>query len=576
MRKLLLTLAVALVLIGALALPAAATPVSQLTALAEYFPDQTPLFAAVRTDDDYVALLDSVVAKLGAVLPSGSLPVDSLSGALDMMSQSFDPEGDFESIFRSWLGDTLAAGIVDASTLNERTPSMIIAAEITDAALAEEYMMATGALERYSREERDGFVLYSPMSRMAGQPFVMFRSDVMLISVEAGNVESGGLQSTPLSASETFTSTLASLPAAEYNGVIYNNLPVILQAMMESGEMGQMMDEMPGMYMDMMSAVGPQAYGATILDGRSLTIDLVSTYTGESTMEVLGVSMNSEPVDPTFARFIPAGTPLVIHANNASFNYGTQIDLMRTMFSELIEQGMGEEEDLRELEQVIFAFETGVRGLTGLEPEEAFGWMTGDVAMYLGLTPRAADASSLFAIISALPVDFAVTLEATDPAAAQALVDGLANGLENLPVDEVSVTREDIGGANALVITVNSSDVPFPLELVLAANDQVFSMGTRRYVTFAMQPGEGLDTDPAFQEAAATLLPNASAVLYAAGEGLQPLARLAQMEDNPSSTRRDGEMLEAFFNLVSSSSISAAMDETGTVATGRMVWTLPE
>ncbi|MBK8022354.1 MAG: hypothetical protein IPK19_13250 [Chloroflexi bacterium] len=97
-----------------------------------------------------------------------------------------------------------------------------------------------------------------------------------------------------------------------------------------------------------------------------------------------------------------------------------------------------------------------------------------------------------------MPVDFTVTLEATDPATARALVDGLANGLEDPPVEEVSVTREDIGGANALVITVNSSDVPFPLELVLAANDQVFSIGTRHYVTFVA--GRGLDTDPAFQE----------------------------------------------------------------------------
>ncbi|MCK6581146.1 MAG: DUF3352 domain-containing protein [Anaerolineae bacterium] len=577
MRKLLILMAAALILIGAFALPASAVPVDDLTQLAAYFPEDTALFAVTRTDDDFVAQLDAVLVQISAVMPPDSLPVKSLSEALNMMAQEFDPEGDFAGVFRTWLGDTLAFGLTDASALGGRggdAPPVIIAVEITDATLAEEYMMMTGALENYSRDEMEGYVLYAPMTRRAGQPFVIFRDDVLLISLEAGNVETGGLQDSPLSANDTFLATLAQLPAAEYNAVVYNNLPAILQGM---ADLDEVMEEMPRLFHELFAAVGPQAYGATILDGRSMTLDAVVTYADTSMLDAMGMSMvGREPVDPTFVRHIPAGTPLVIHANNAGFDYAVQIAVMRSLIEQMVDQGMGSQDDKQQAEAAIFAFETGIRGLTGLEPETAFGWMTGDVALYLGLTPRAADASSLFAIVSALPVDFAFTLEATDPAAAQALVDGLANGLKDLPVEEVTISREDIAGANALVVTVNTPDLPFPIELIMAANDEVFSLGTRRYVTFALAPGEGLDTDPAYQEAAANLLPNSSTVLYAAGAGLQPLARLAQMEDNSSSTRRDGEALGAVLGLISSASISVALDDTGTAATERLVWTLPE
>ncbi|MBK8022352.1 MAG: hypothetical protein IPK19_13240 [Chloroflexi bacterium] len=112
-----------------------------------------------------------------------------------------------------------------------------------------------------TREERDGFVLYSPMTAHA-RPTVR---DVPLRR-DAGSTEADkrvrilAASGPPLSASgRRLPPPWPACPPRAWRH---------LQQLCRSsaghdgiGRDGQMMDEMPGMYMDMMSAVGPQAYG---------------------------------------------------------------------------------------------------------------------------------------------------------------------------------------------------------------------------------------------------------------------------------------------------------------------------
>src|SRR5690606_22413166 len=117
-------------------------------------------------------------------------------------------------------------------------------------------------------------------------------------------------------------------------------------------------------------------------------------------------------------------------------------------------------------------------------------------------------------------LDFSLLIEATNPEGAQALVDGLAQSLTYFD-DEVEVSTDEIGSSTVQVITVSSSsDVPFPIEIVFGASDDVFVFGTPRMAEAALNPGEGLAGDASYVEMQSYALENPVNIYYLAGEGL--------------------------------------------------------
>lgn len=581
MRKFLILVMAALLFVATFAAPVAAVPVADLAQLAVYFPENTALFAAARTDDDFIETLDTVVSRVEAALPAGTLPVSTLTDALDFVAMGIDAEGDYESVIGSWLGDTIALG-TSVPAADSSSQPVILAVAITDAAAAEAFLTANGGYENYDRTENDGYVLWSPSTRRSGQPFVIFREDVLIISMEAGNVETGGVQESPLSAVAGFNDTLALLPQDDYNVIVYTNFvefltgnPMMADAMAQAS---------PGMDMNaIFSAFGPQVYGATILDGRSLTIDIVTSVDTAAMMESLGYgaidmsAMNLTPVDPTFARFIPAGTPLVIHGTNLGAVTVQQAASLPMILDSFVAQGMIEANDARDARAALYGIGVVLRGLTGLTPEEAFGWMSGNYALYAGLSPSASDASGMMDLISSSPLDFALTIEATDAAAATALVDGLLVGLLGQPLEEVTVVEKEIDGASAFTIIIETPDLPFALEFMIATNENVLSIGTPRYVEFALNPGAGLDTDPLFQTAAQYVLSDSAAVAYLSTEQFQSLVTVVAGMDDSAETQANAQIVSALLSLVNSASISGTVaDADNGVTYARLVWTLPE
>jgi hypothetical protein len=577
MRKISALSLTLLLLFGALTAPAAAVPPDDLTQLAVWFPEETPLFIAVRTDDGFIETLDGVVGVLNRTLPPGTLPFSSLNAALDMASAPFAPQGTFQSVFRSWLGDTAAIGILSAPDLNSSdSPPVLAAIAITDRDGAIAYLDRVGSLRRYAREERDGAIIYSPMLRMAGQPFYIFRENVLLIGIEADNVTTAGVQASALAASQKFRDAIALLPQPSYNAIIYNDVAALLSA---TPDFAEMMESNLGGIGSLFSAIAPQVYGATIVNGRSLTLDITISYADISVLEQLGgVALPGEipPTDPAFARYIPAGTPLLILANNAA---GTQpIAQLDRVIDQLEQSGAFSEREIREVRQAVFALRTGIRAVSGLEAEEAFAWMSGDIALTLGLSSTALNAANPDGLLAALPVEFAFIAEAVDPAGAAALVAGLTNALRDLPSEQITIIEQTFDGTPALGFAIKTPDLPFTVELFLASDDEVFVFGTRDAVAFALDPvaGAGLDTDPAYVEALRGILPDAVAIAYASGTPFLPLAdMLARQEDF--SLSRDGQNLGAALRLINSSSISSTVLTTDTYsAMARLVLTLPE
>lgn len=590
MKKVVLVLALLLVF-GAAVIPASAVPTADLTALASVFPANTAVFAAIRTDDGYIETLDSVIARINQVLPA-SQRIDSLRDTFDMGAGMLG--GSFDSVIRSWLGDTAALGIDISLLLDTDSDNDFLAAtlavEVTDSAAAAEFVRGllssqTDFDRQYTVEESEGMTIFRPSrSRLDGVIPFMFAENYMVM----GNLAPVMNRMARLNTNPAFNEAMSALPLGDYNIALYVDTEAFFNAQMEMlSELGDLadidMEDTIGMFAGISDSLGSIGVGFTIVDGRSLTIDIVSTADPAALAATMGLEASmmtdAQPINPAFARFIPAGTPIVTHVTNLKAAYDGLLAGLRAGASFGGDEEMTQEM-LAEIESGLAGVEFAIRGLTGLDLEDdILSWMTGDLAIWVGLTPRAARATSLFgALAGGLPVDFGILIDATaNPDKAAALVEGLKSALtfaaRQVPADSgtrITTTDETIGGNAVVSVSIVDRSLPFPIELVMGASADVFAIGTRAAVEAALNPGAGMDTDPAFQEALRYALPDTIQLQYLAGAPLAPLFRLLPMEGSAD----DAQVMVDFVSLLSSSSISSAT--ANGLSYARLVLTLAE
>lgn len=578
MKKLILVLVVAVLALSAVVTPALAVPTAELNALAEYFPADTVLFASLRTDDGYIETLDGLIQRITSAIPDAGV-APSIADGLDQTVNQLLGKGDFMSEVRPWLGQVASVGILSLERAFGRgpqadgTPSLLIAVEITDRAALETFFKDaakhTGA--QFDTRSEGGYTILKPDT--ADNAFIAIGDSVMFLSTEY-NLLPLEAPAKSLAANPAFADTISLLPAGDYNIAIYANLGSTLKQMMNMQDMGQV----PGMsaLLPILENYPPFAIGLTILDARSLTIDMVMPYGAMmAQMAEMGYSTTMpRPVNPAFADRIPAGMPLVIHGTGLATQYRNQIanfKLQAQAMNEPNMQAFGMSlEQIQQIEDQITFF---VQGLTGLDfQEKVLPAIDGDFALYMGPKASLADAKNMRDLMGELPLDFGFVVEVSDPEVSAALVKGITNAVKM--AQEVTTSNETIGGVEALVITVPPSrDLPFPVEIVVAANNDVFFIGTRDAARASLNPDGGLPSDPFYQEASAYLLDQPSYVLYLAGDGLLPLVNLVELQGGRSG-QRDAAQLEAVLKLVSSSSITASYQ--GDVGFVRAVLTLPK
>ncbi|MFN8449696.1 MAG: DUF3352 domain-containing protein [Anaerolineae bacterium] len=572
MKKLILIAVVLILALGALVLPAAAQ--DDLTSLAGYFPGDAPVFAAFRTDDATLEALDNLAAQFGTLSPGGWTP-GSLAEMLDNAASEIQPGGTFATVFRSWLGDTAAIGMYELreQSMNQPVPPLTIAIRITDQDKAETLFDALPNAERYTLEEGDGYTLYSPDGRSPSDPYFLFRSDVVLITGDEALVEAGGVLSASLSDNADFTAAVGLLPADSYSVIGYADTPGVLDLAMQSGMSRSRDAAAMSAVTSMLGAVKPQAFGVTLLDNRALTLDIVSPLDAEAASPFMLTSANT-PVDPSFAQHIPASTPIAIFGTDLYDNLQRALDNLRAFADADSDSG-----DMNEqVQTALLGMNFLVRGLTGMELEQALGWMNGNFALAFGFSPSFSDIRDLMAAPTSNPFDFSFIVEATDADAAQALFDGLAKSLDTFQTDEFAVSQETLDdGTDALSLTFTSEDVDFPIELQVATGNGVFVIGTPHMVSAALNPSDAaLDTEASFVDASRFMLDDSNAVLFVSGGNLQPLARAMTASGNPLSLRQNGKQVQQVLDLLSSASIStAALPDTAGSLT-RIVWALPE
>jgi hypothetical protein len=582
----------ALVVLGVAAAPTLAVPPAELAGLARYFPESTVMFAAIRTDDGYIDALNSVFGRVAA-LAGQSAPPDLREG-LEQIFQAFD--GGLSGV-RAWIGDTAAVGLTsaDMSAFMGSDVPVMGAISITDQAKADAAIQKVfnlaGDGSMYERIEDGDRIIYQQKPEISSvNTAYTLLPDAMIITPRLPFVmPDGALASDP-----DFADTLALLPEPDYNIIAYFDIKALVDfSMALNAQMGMQQPIVPQAFEGFMDALSAQVWGLTIRDDRTLVMDFAQPV-NMAAFETSGMAFITDmpPVDPAFAAYIPADTPLVTQgtAFGSSFRLGLEnLKLLGTLIQEQLRQ-MPEsafrsesERALRDVNwgQALSAFiNLGFAGVTGLNLEkDVLPWMDGDYALYL--RPLALPAE----LGTDATLDFAFVIQATDAQGPARLVSALSSAFDQYGI---SYTAEAVGEGQALALTAPIR-LFFPeavrarmgrtpeVDFLIGQNDDRFAIGSRKAVTFSLNPkGDNLADSAAYQEAWGYALEGSQTFAYLNTAAFVPFVdEIISRQDASTFRVRDLQDLKTLLNLFSSSSLSAvARDNSASV--GRAVLTLAE
>ncbi|MEZ4669353.1 MAG: DUF3352 domain-containing protein [Anaerolineae bacterium] len=579
MKKLVVLVIAALVMLGLVVAPVLAVPTAELNALAKYFPADTQMFISLRIDDPYIATWDNLIQKVAASLPDADMP-DHITDALDKGIDELLGKGNFQSEVRTWLGDVASIGVNSFEAMMPRSgssssepPHMLFATPVKNEQAANDFWSAAFTKtsgSKYTSSTEGDFTVYASDDKE--QAIVAIGKDVLFVALYKEDLPLT-MPSSSLGDSADFKSTVALLPESDYNIALYADLGGYLSTVMEmSASMMGTANPMTGMMesmKDLYTNFPPMVMGFTVLDERSFTVDFALPY-GDilDVVEKAGFPVAvQQPIDPAFASRIPGGIPFVIHSTDLGKSLNSFLKTLQLQGQMMAGAGTGT--NVQDIEKGLAQAKFFIQGLTGLDLEkDIIPALEGDYALYVGLHPALSDVQNERDLMKQLPVDFAFMTEVTDPKVSAGLMQGIKMALASSK--DVKVTDEKVAGTDSIVITAADRNAPFPLEFIVSASDDLFVIGTRRSVTTALRGDGGLPADPSFKEAAQYLVPSPSAVMYFASEGLRPLGKIMAM----TGSRRDARQFEAVLQLISSASISASIRDN--VSYGRFVWTLPQ
>jgi len=545
--------------------------------LAQHYPADTPFYAAVRTDIEFVESLDDLfqIVKDGfqAFIP----PSITLEGLLD--DASVDAFGTpFDEAF-SWLGTTASVGyvsfdgLIDDDFMND-DEAILIAVEITDQAMAAEFFrqMLDNGFSTYTEEDRDGFLVL----RTDGDESVIAVGDTVAYIAGTDDIIPFNALDVSLADTEQFQNLRTELPAEVYNVSLYLDV-----ARFQSATYSQL-EFAPLLLRDLAEANGQMLMGFTVLGESTLTIDVAQQNDVVGLYESIGLEgdiLVTDPVNLEFANNIPADAPIVLHGTDLGPSILYTFDIIRQL-SDLVDEngGLGEiiaafpdtnlsQEDIDNLNKVeikgfIGWLNAGFAGMTGRNLErEVLPWMDGDFATFIRILPGIDEE------IPILP-DTAFLIQSE--AGADGPADMLTAVIEAAEVYDTPHTIETIVGNDALVFpTVKllspQSEIEEPrVDILFSSNDDYFIFGTREGVSDVLLADGTLANTEAYQNASAYLLDDAQQVYYLA---FQPFSDLiTELVENRLIVSRDAQQARSVAQVLStfeSATVSTIYDATG-------------
>lgn len=526
-----------------------ATPIDELTDLAEFAPEDTLFFATLRTDDAYIETWDGLLARVLEVVPDApeATVADLLSmGLSDMMGAPID----FETDIRPWLGDNIAVTVASFNALNALSNPFTLILDLADAEAAEAAFEPM--LFGYTAEETEDGTLYT--GEFSSEPAYLFTDDALFI----GDLTTGinrmvmpSADTLSLDQNEAFTATLDMLPEDEYNIVAYINPGGVVNqvAALIPLLLGQQVEGLSPQ--EISEAIGTQALGFTILEDRVLSMDyaVISEFSTEST-----------PIDLELLSLVPADTPLLIQTQGAGNFINTLFGLLELLEDALAEFEIWPTEDAGPFANIgptdLGTFiRLSVEGTFSIDLDETLDWMSNDALTYTSLMiDEDADVPVRLGNGNIMTTD--------NPEATAAFVEGQAARILNV---FNTATFEDG------VITIPVGAVfSQPDTNKIASTDTFYVSGTSDLVDFALAPGESLlDTDTyafesgLFLEGTATLwyidmAPIREAFDVAVASGmLEDMADMGMGDMDMALTEENAAVISDLLGLLDTSSITS-------------------
>lgn len=535
---------------------------ADIESLAALMPFDSNLFFVLRTDDNYIALLNELLQKVYDTLPQLGLPRTSLQELLDQVTQPLG--GDFQTTVRAWLGDNAALALASLEKLSDANPDnnfefqALLAVQITDRAKVETLFESIAMPSGYTKTSTPAFTDYEDTAQLI---LLRVSDDLMLLGTKAG-VQSVQSRAAKLDANPEFQKALSVMPESGYNILAYADLGALVKqaAMLLPPEQRALIEQ----------GLTRFALGATILDGRSLVLDIAVT----DISALAGIDF-SQPTNPDFARFMPANTILSVQLRDLK-NY------IAALRASLAAQSGA---DLRLFERTLQQVEDVLRLTLRLDLEaDILSWMTGDAALFVAYTPQERSLLELSLDpnlrLPFVGYDFGLLIEATDPTKAADFITSLGDFLQAALRNnrDVSVTL----GEGRITLALNAPNLTTPIEIVIGANDSVLYVATGAAAAHIESGQEGLSAAAGYREATQYLLPESAQIWYMGSDAINLLGEIIAASDLgrlPSSARLEvfrrarleGQSLA---KLLSSSSISLTIKDGFQVM--RAVLSLPE
>ncbi len=497
MRKTLLLVLTVLLLFGVWgsAMSAVEDPTTGVPSLAQYFPADTVVYAAIRVDEGYLDQLDVLSRQLSA--PFAELGIPSL-GLRDTLSLALGTNPATLDDVLAFLGDNAAFGITAVDRTGNILPEGLYAAiELDDRAAAQRFL--EGELGTEPVVNADGMARFDhPMGNL-----IDVYDDLMVISVV--DIALPADLENSLAQNADYQRGLENLVEPSYNILVWAQTAPFLALQDASLPEGLSFN------------LQPQMVGFTIIDETNLVIDTALL------PDVEGPRGDIPQVAFDFARYLPEDTSAVILAADLSGLYTSSTNTLRTAI-----EADGGPDPIPQVEAVL--------STVGIDLQaDLLDWATGNYAVFARIDTAAILRAGLnYEIALAENVDFGVVIESADNAGAP-LAEKLGALLSLFQGTEgVTISTETLGGVDVHVVSV---DLPVPnvltadaigadedfnvqrFELLLGATDEVFFLSTRGPVEALFDGGSTLADMPIYSESLRHSLPQPMSYWWTDADG---------------------------------------------------------
>lgn len=563
LRKLLVIMTILVLALMSTVGVANATPVDELTALAEYAPEGAPVFAVIRTDAGYIETLDGLTARIAAAV--GQPTETPVSDTIDSILPN---SVDFATDIRPWLGDSIAVMLtqIDMESEGSAVPpgSVVIALSVSDNAAAEAWLdgyFATQLGTSMTKSvEADG-TLYAAESSFDTSALL---ADGVLFYALAPSLDTLVMpadDAVNLAQTSEFQNVVGALTESDYNAIVYINGEVLLSELaplfetmsqQSSSNMEAMGMMGMGSLQDMAGMVGQQALGFTLLEGRSLVMDYA----------VAGSEMDNAqaPVDLSILEHIPANTILAAVNDGAGDMVNQFFDSLEMLDAMMAENGMTMSDmgdlppafDIINFHSLAVFIRQMYEGTTGLNLDDTLTLLNGTNALYVSIDPQEVQGVTV-------PVPSPGVLFMTDDAdASAAYVESMAgivtdifanatfeDGVLHLPANELG-----------LVVPEQYQSMVGLLDMELASGEGFIAFGRPATVQYALDPqGNNLTDIGTYEYESGLFLEDPTSVwLINVPPVVDPLVNF--LRESGMASESEIAQLESLLHIVATSSIT--------------------